>query len=283
MKKKISKYPKIVYKYRNWSDEYNKRVLKDNELYLSSPTDFNDPFDCRINQNLFLLNTPEKQKQYAINVVQGNRDFLLNDGRNLYEEVEKIESQLRSDLARVQQMDDNIVFSDYNQIMGILSMSGRWDSILMWSHYSEKHTGYCIGYYEKKLRESRKFGHGGNVIYNSNDKFPNIDPLEPDIMVKAITQTHYKAKEWSYEKEYRFVTLFEPVNPIEPISIVNPLPKPNRIVQLDNEDIAEIIIGLSTPEDVEEEIIEISKKKGIKIYKATMAPRRFKLDRVEYR
>jgi hypothetical protein len=43
-----TKIPKIIYKYRNWSDKHHKNVLKKNELYMSSPEEFNDPFDCRI-------------------------------------------------------------------------------------------------------------------------------------------------------------------------------------------------------------------------------------------
>lgn len=36
---------KIVYKYRNISNEFHRNALLKNELYLSSPGDFNDPFD----------------------------------------------------------------------------------------------------------------------------------------------------------------------------------------------------------------------------------------------
>ncbi len=41
------KIPEKLYLYRDWN-EYTKEIFKYNELYLSSPIDFNDPFDCRI-------------------------------------------------------------------------------------------------------------------------------------------------------------------------------------------------------------------------------------------
>ena len=49
----------------------------------------------------------------------------------------------------------------------------------MWSHYANSHQGFCIGFYEEKIRnyvvKSRNGGKGGMVIYDS--KFPEIDPL----------------------------------------------------------------------------------------------------------
>src|SRR5437762_935552 len=62
---KKEKYPDIVYKYRNWSEDNHKNVLYKNQLFLTSPKDFNDPFDCRIPQNFSLLNTKEKIQQFV--------------------------------------------------------------------------------------------------------------------------------------------------------------------------------------------------------------------------
>lgn len=59
MKSKIE----IVYKYRDWKNDFHKRVLLNNELYLSTPKDFNDPFDCRITENYNLF-TPEEEDKY---------------------------------------------------------------------------------------------------------------------------------------------------------------------------------------------------------------------------
>lgn len=38
----------IVYKYRNWKQRNHKNVLLKNILWLSKPSDFNDPFDCML-------------------------------------------------------------------------------------------------------------------------------------------------------------------------------------------------------------------------------------------
>jgi hypothetical protein len=49
----MSQRPEILYKYRTWYNEcdkfqYQKRILTDNELYLSSADQFNDPFDSAL-------------------------------------------------------------------------------------------------------------------------------------------------------------------------------------------------------------------------------------------
>ncbi len=49
----------IVCKYRDWSNVSHRNLLIYNELYLASPNDFNDPFDCRIYPNFTNLNESE--------------------------------------------------------------------------------------------------------------------------------------------------------------------------------------------------------------------------------
>lgn len=40
-------FPPILYKYRSWNDEYNKRFITEKEVFLSSPKQFEDEFDCK--------------------------------------------------------------------------------------------------------------------------------------------------------------------------------------------------------------------------------------------
>ncbi|MFM2376620.1 MAG: hypothetical protein RLZZ165_1717, partial [Bacteroidota bacterium] len=101
--------PPIVYKYRNWKDDNHKNWLKNNEIYLSSPGLFNDPFDCRIPPNFYLLNTPESMLKYAENVVSRNRIQIEEWGLNLEREVERI-LESSSDLAKVQAEHERLMF-----------------------------------------------------------------------------------------------------------------------------------------------------------------------------
>ena len=39
--------PETVYKYRDWNNVYHRKILFQQELYIPSASEFNDPFDCR--------------------------------------------------------------------------------------------------------------------------------------------------------------------------------------------------------------------------------------------
>lgn len=43
----MSGIPEHLYKYRSWNEEFAKEIFIDNQFYVSSPSEFNDPFDCR--------------------------------------------------------------------------------------------------------------------------------------------------------------------------------------------------------------------------------------------
>src|ERR1700754_1158337 len=73
-------FPPIVYKYRTWTDINHQRMLRNNELYLSSPADFNDPFDCRIPVNYLLLDTRKKIEEYIDGFIGREYDQLLLNG-----------------------------------------------------------------------------------------------------------------------------------------------------------------------------------------------------------
>ena len=40
--------PSILYKYRDWSNIYHKKIITENQIFLSSQNGFNDPFDATI-------------------------------------------------------------------------------------------------------------------------------------------------------------------------------------------------------------------------------------------
>mgnify|MGYP000728277769 CR=1 FL=1 len=83
---------------------------------------------------------------------------------------------------------------------------------LMWSHYGDYHKRFCIGFNEEKMRTCGLFGKGGSVTYSK--EFPEINPMEQEhSMVTGFKQTHYKAEDWEYEKEYRLTNLFFPNPP----------------------------------------------------------------------
>src|SRR5882757_8788831 len=118
----IEKAPKIVYKYRNWVDEYHRDVLLKNQLFLASPKDFNDPFDCRIPINYHLLNTPEKIKQYINEYTIRQFNRLKEVGINFEDHFKSIENKLTNNIDELQQEHERKLFKDQDERYGVLSL-----------------------------------------------------------------------------------------------------------------------------------------------------------------
>ncbi len=268
---KLKPYPEIVYKYRGWRDKNHRNVLMKNELYLSSPRDFNDPFDCRIPENFYLLDNAEKKAEYINGFMERNTKAMLEVGDNPKKQIEFLNYKLTEDIDEFQQRNEAMLYAGQDNHLGVLSLSARWNSILMWSHYGDFHRGYCVGFYEEKLRESALFGRGGNVITPVDENFPKLDPRDQNHMERAILQTHYKSKDWAYENEYRLTQLFYPDKPTEEAR--------KRIIGDDY--FAEIIIGLQTSASDQEEILKIANEKKISVFKAIKIPFKFLIDKVQ--
>lgn len=262
---KPTNYPSKLYKYRCWNNKFHQNILTKNQLYLASPSDFNDPIDCRIGNNFSLLNTNEKIEDYAKIITRRHWDSIEKMGLNPNDERKRIVRDLKSDMDSVQNSDDENTFEMQDKHFGILSLSGRFDSILMWSHYGNFHKGFCVGFSETKLRDSNLFGKGGPVRYK--EEFPAIDPRDNRTVEKSFKQTHTKAKDWKYEEEYRLTKLFYPL-----------VPKPSdRIVTIPDNFMTEIILGLKISKNDKKEITEIAKEKNLDVYQIEKVPFEFKL------
>ena len=53
-------HPQILYKYRDWDNDYHRQLLTRQTIYLSKPYDFNDPFDGRIPVRWDLMTEQDK-------------------------------------------------------------------------------------------------------------------------------------------------------------------------------------------------------------------------------
>lgn len=264
---KSERYPEIVYKYRAW-DGYGKNLLTDFELYLASPKDFNDPFDCKIPTNYKLLNDQERIK-FVDELVERHKQSLLQKGIDPEIEKKRLHYKI-SDIDKFQKDYELISFEENDKRYGVLSFATNWDNILMWSHYGGFHNGYCVGLDCRQLINLNLFGSGGGMQYSSMNEYPKIHPFDKKDNIETIFKnTHYKALNWSYEEEYRFTKFFYPEEPeVE-----------DRKIKISPNIVSDVTIGLRTPEDHKEEIIKICKENGIKVFQAKQVEFRFKLDR----
>lgn len=146
------------------------------------------------------------------------------------------------------QADYNSIHYDMqNEHYGIFSCSSTWRSILMWSHYSNYHKGYCIGFNTKEI--IKHYGKIGKVLYRT--KYPEIKPKitrnDPDYMFKSFTETHTKAYPWRYEHEYRFMKTIFP----------DKFTSETRKVKIEESCFSEVILGIESSTETKQEIIRI--------------------------
>lgn len=263
-----NKIPEKVYKYRDWSNGFHKNILLHNELYLPSPKEFNDPFDCRIPVN-FINQTLEERDQYINYLAINQYQNAENKGLDLGFYIKKLEKALEEDIVSFQGELERFYFTQLDNNYGVLSLSTKWNGILLWSHYANQHKGFCIGFWEEKLRAFGFFVRTGIVEYP--EEFPNIKPTvektKEDRLNRIQMQTTTKSKDWEYEKEYRFIKYLQEPKPFE------------RLLTVPNEVISEVVLGINISSDDKDEIVEICRRKNIPVYQARKVPFKFAIDR----
>ncbi|MGA9453551.1 MAG: DUF2971 domain-containing protein [Verrucomicrobiia bacterium] len=122
--------PQILYKYREF-DGFAESIFKNSSLFFSKPSDFNDPFDCRITDKGNY--TSQEIIDYLVGCGMPKQDAVtvaLQNAANPNKMVSTLER------IRAEVFDCN----------GILCLSECPDSILMWSYYSKSHSGFALGF-----------------------------------------------------------------------------------------------------------------------------------------
>lgn len=178
-----------IFKYR----EFNKssiELLVNQELWFAKPDTLNDPFECQ-------MMMPE-----MLNSIWRHYDIEKS-------EQKKISSFLEGHLGDV----------------GICSFSRVRQNQLMWSHYSDEHKGFCIGFSEESLKNDLNPVHSQPVDYQDELPYEGVierikefkvnPPIVPqfgnsansiagDILSSSIG---VKYTNWEYEEEIRLVKM----------------------------------------------------------------------------
>ncbi|KTT49722.1 hypothetical protein SB11R_10345 [Pseudomonas oryzihabitans] len=179
--------PCYLYKYQSVT-QYTLQSLANQTVWLSSPASFNDPFDCAINLDRKKL---EESVAHAVDLI--TQDAVSEDSLKLPTDSDEIAyTQLRDGLRALMQK------------IGVFCLSETPNEILMWSHYADYHKGFCIEY---RLDETSPLkGMVKPVRYT--DVYPslslkNLPSGAEENFIDICVYT--KAKQWSYEREWRAI------------------------------------------------------------------------------
>ena len=97
------------------------------------------------------------------------------------------------------------LYAHWVKTLGFVSFSDNWKSPLMWGHYAQNHTGVCLGI---EIPEGRVLQM--NYQPERLELLLKMTPLEAAADNEIINQVvTTKFGEWSYEREWRYVSNLE--------------------------------------------------------------------------
>lgn len=220
-----TKYKEFFYRYRHFDDESCleslELLLLKSQMYLSSPLSFNDPYDCRPH---YVIDGTDRELRFYLKTLF--REHMSGATRNdINRQVAKIVNR-----ATRPGFDFGSVFNQqYDMLLksvGMLCLAKTPESILMWSHYASSHTGVCIQF-EANVDVDSIFLLAQEVIYSK--QFPVINPLRSTEDEKLTNGLLTKAKDWSYEQEFRII-----------------IPGSQKRISFPEESLSAVIFGLNT-------------------------------------
>lgn len=282
--------PNLIYKYRN-CDGNSFEYFSANKIRLSDPHSFNDPFDSAFTANYmdFWLSSlrrafretaietglDEKDSSQLIKIVSEAADPISASidylGTRQGYDIAKI-AELKTQFKKISERNalerhDEFV-SGVRSTFRICCFSELKSSILMWSHYADKHSGFVLEYDISKLDEYSPFRRLlFPVIYQ--DHFHDVaDFLQTDkganynnrFLNKAAL---LKSPEWAYEREWRLLLANGLMRNESSCSIVPP---------------SALYIGAKTSPENIAKLVEISKSKAIKVFKMSLRKDGFALE-----
>jgi hypothetical protein len=248
-----AKAPPTIYKYRTWENNFHKKIITETEVWFAHPFTLNDPYDIRPPYNFIVDDIDWDTAKRKITEAGRAREPYLSD-EELNDEVEKRMIDIKKapiDYFQKNRKDYLLDETHYDNI-GVLSCCCSYESEAMWAHYGNNHSGFAIGFNTVELARTLECTLG-YVNYSNKPIDYYILGNNKGLLRNEIFQ---KSEKWSYEEELRFITvgigIFRQRASKYPLTAIN-----------------EIILGMTTSKQVEEEIIESSKVNlpNIPIYK----------------
>jgi Protein of unknown function (DUF2971) len=189
--------PRFLYKFRQLepsnpiSVDRIRDVIVRSRFWLSSPLDFNDPFDTStrivfdgsINENRRRVD--EILKEHGLNWKERQKERIRI--------LSKPHSELEATIAEMH--------SEHTDKMGVYSFGGDPLSILMWSHYASNHQGICLQF--DAARDPRTLGaHTATMHYSVDYSITNWTTDWVGCTQVVLLRKH---PGWSYERESRIL------------------------------------------------------------------------------
>lgn len=251
-----------IYKYLH---PHRKDFFKTYRLRFTQPMALNDPYECipAITDTNYdeLLDRAIKSAE--------NENRMANIARNsgvkrqtILEELKKAKEPLKEKYKksnRVEEMFMEIYKREVNNRVGILCLSKRKDSSLMWSHYTDGHKGFVVGFdsshqfFKRQQNDPKDIGTLEEVKYSTNR-------IPVDITNIQITSELFliKNEEWRYEEEMRLVR-----NQNQASYVIDKQEPKIFLFDIPKDVITSVIFGMNSSDELKKEMRENLQSNGL--------------------
>lgn len=189
--------PKHLYKYGSFKHpEYLKQIILENKLFFSNPRGFNDPFEFNPHIDGTIPNEQEAKEEF--------RKTLMK--KLPHSSQTKIEShaQIAVDGLKNHPTDLSSLYSKLISQAGVYCLTEDRYSLLMWAHYTDKHTSFCL---EFSFDKNSSIGNCLKPVQYAIT-YPTFKFLTNNFSDAGEKSCLTKSKEWEYEKEWRILAKY---------------------------------------------------------------------------
>ena len=190
--------PPVLYKYESFNT-YSLSNLKNAQIYFNRPVDFNDPFDCSLVSKSFKYEDSDiiMFYNYLISKISPNKPNRATQSiKDVPDNFKKTVDKVAKEFAEEKQ-------KKYLYKIGCCCFSESKDNLLLWSHYSDGHKGFCLEF-DTSFDPFKK--NAFKVEYSNY--FPKLNPIKiitlknahvREVLIPLLT----KYSCWEHEKEWR--------------------------------------------------------------------------------
>lgn len=280
-----------LYKFRSFSNPCHLRLLTDNEVWFSAPSQFNDPFDCNIPLRLDKCPDDWLLERMTEQALSQHPEISSEEARKMAkDELSKTGDSKERRALRRSQFKESV-----SPVTGVLSLTSHWNhdgAELLWSHYAERYTGFVVGLNEEAMLSWIRELSGVPEDATLHDASEGLDarpapveyaedmPIlvpceEPEVELIYKLVTH-KSKAWCYEDEVRYL-MFNFGRDLE----INPLSDDDRAQEIPEDAIDEVTLGVNVSTEDAKRTKKILSEKDSKVtlYWARLKEDEFGLER----
>ncbi|WOH37679.1 DUF2971 domain-containing protein [Thalassotalea fonticola] len=187
--------PEKLYKYESFTVQ-SLLNLKTQTVYFAPPSGFNDPYDCALKAQLDEPTDLEIERLREIYLAKSWPKHVIDELES------RPIKELKPTLLRAARQASEQIIDKFIQSRGVSCFSEVNDELLMWAHYADKYTGFCLEFTtDNELFEKAKKIEYVEQIPKLNIKSIYADGNRNEMLNLFCT----KSKSWNYEREWRVI------------------------------------------------------------------------------